>query len=302
MREGRPVKGGAQQTRELLKRNTALNEELDGAAGHKKSLTWSGVLRQRGQAMPDENNGKVPKEALLRYLAEDGAVRFEEVTLRESGTKRNLANEEQLGRLGYSSEVSEDGLVMAFMDLNDPGDMMSAAEMRQFGLPAEAVRLADTIERSFYGSKGSARYGSYQLPGGENYREVVLAMPRQDGGQSMFNVYGPEDRYVKQFKTRADAEAEVAQNGGRIKELFLKLRTNKTTPQPTSTPPTTLPTCASTSVWTPRASRGCSLRSCSRIGISRAGERLQGRCQLSAMRCRLNNEATAKRRSAGRIE
>jgi hypothetical protein len=65
------------------------------------------------------------------------------------------------------------------------------------------------------------KYGQYQLPGGENYREVVLAMPRQDGGQSMFNVYGPEDRYVKQFKTRAEAEAEVAQNGGRIKELFL---------------------------------------------------------------------------------
>jgi len=54
---------------------------------------------------------------------------------------------------------------------------MSAAEMRQFGLPAEAVRLAETIEQSFYGSKGSARYGSYQLPSGENYREVVLAMP-----------------------------------------------------------------------------------------------------------------------------
>jgi hypothetical protein len=68
---------------------------------------------------------------------------------------------------------------MAFMDLNDPSDLMSAAEMRQFGLPAEAVRLAETIEQSFYGSKGSARYGSYQLPGGENYREVVLAMPRR---------------------------------------------------------------------------------------------------------------------------
>jgi hypothetical protein len=239
MREGRPVKGGAQQTRKLLKRNTALNEELKRRGGPQEESDVERVLRQRGQAMPDildappfflkssqaldakiqgkaatpdqvkailtnpqngikaeelkwtgvmqeverlakENNGKVPKDALLRYLAEDGAVRFEEVTLRESGTKRNLANEEQLGRLGYSSEVSEDGLVMAFMDLNDPGDMMSAAEMRQFGLPAEAVRLADTIERSFYGSKGSARYGSYQLSGGENYREVVLAIPPKE--------------------------------------------------------------------------------------------------------------------------
>jgi hypothetical protein len=162
-----------------------------------EELKWTGVM-QEVERLAKENNGKVPKEALLRYLAEDGAVRFEEVTLRESGTKRNLANEEQLGRLGYSSEVSEDGLVMAFMDLNDPGDMMSAAEMRQFGLPAEAVRLADTIERSFYGSKGSARYGSYQLPGGENYREVVLAMPPIGGGQV---VPHPEGRgFAIQYK------------------------------------------------------------------------------------------------------
>jgi hypothetical protein len=162
-----------------------------------EELKWTGVM-QEVERLAKENNGKVPKDALLRYLAEDGAVRFEEVTLKESGTKRNLANEEQLGRLGYSSEVSEDGLVMAFMDLNDPGDMMSAAEMRQFGLPAEAVRLADTIERSFYGSKGSARYGSYQLPGGENYREVVLAMPPIGGGQV---VPHPEGRgFAIQYK------------------------------------------------------------------------------------------------------
>jgi hypothetical protein len=154
-----------------------------------EELKWTGVM-QEVERLAKENNGKVPKDALLRYLAEDGAVRFEEVTLKESGTKRNLANEEQLGRLGYSSEVSEDGLVMAFMDLNDPGDMMSAAEMRQFGLPAEAVRLADTIERSFYGSKGSARYGSYQLPGGENYREVVLAMPVVESDVNIKQVAG----------------------------------------------------------------------------------------------------------------
>lgn len=141
-----------------------------------EELKWTGI-EQAVERIAKENGGKVPKEALLRYLQEDGSVRLEEVTLKESGTKRNLANEEQLGRLGYSSEVSEDGLVMAFMDLNDPSDLMSAAEMRQFGLPAEAVRLAETIEQSFYGSKGSARYGSYQLPSGENYREVVLAMP-----------------------------------------------------------------------------------------------------------------------------
>ena len=53
MREGRPVKGGAQQTRELLKRNTALNEELRRRGGPQEESDVERVLRQRGQAMPD---------------------------------------------------------------------------------------------------------------------------------------------------------------------------------------------------------------------------------------------------------
>ena len=53
MREGRPVKGGAQQTRELLKRNTALNEELRRRGGPQEESDVARVLRQRGQAMPD---------------------------------------------------------------------------------------------------------------------------------------------------------------------------------------------------------------------------------------------------------
>ena len=53
MREWRPVKGGAQQTRELLKRNTALNEELRRRGGPQEESDVERVLRQRGQAMPD---------------------------------------------------------------------------------------------------------------------------------------------------------------------------------------------------------------------------------------------------------
>jgi hypothetical protein len=53
MREGRPVRGGAQQTRELLKRNTALNEELRRRGGPQEESDVERVLRQRGQAMPD---------------------------------------------------------------------------------------------------------------------------------------------------------------------------------------------------------------------------------------------------------
>jgi hypothetical protein len=157
MREGRPVKGGAQQTRELLKRNTALNEELRRRGGPQEESDVERVLRQRGQAMPDvadappfflkssqaldakiqgkaatpdqvkailtnpqngikaeelkwtgvmqeverlakENNGKVPKDALLRYLAEDGAVRFEEVRMGGAKKQWTQADIDQLER------------------------------------------------------------------------------------------------------------------------------------------------------------------------------------------------------------
>jgi hypothetical protein len=153
MREGRPVKGGAAETRRLLARNTEISRELDarGVKTEDAQLQRALAKRQTGQAMPDisdaqpfflkssqaldtkiqgkaatpdqvkailtnpqngikaeelkwtgvmqeverlakENNGKVPKEALLRYLAEDGAVRFEEVRyVRCCCTKRDEA-------------------------------------------------------------------------------------------------------------------------------------------------------------------------------------------------------------------
>jgi hypothetical protein len=174
-----------------------------------EELKWTGVM-QEVERLAKENNGKVPKDALLRYLAEDGAVRLEEVTLKESNTKRNIANEEELSRLGYGTEVSEDGLVIAFIDLNDPADLMSSAEMRQFGLPENAIRLAQTIERSFYGSRGAAQYGSYQLPGGENYREVVLSVPPKENLKKALrdatNRFNASDSPTE----RAELESQIA--------------------------------------------------------------------------------------------
>ncbi len=195
MREGRPVAGGAAQTRELLRRNEAISAELERRGVREEDPQLQRALQRRGQAMPDvapadappfymksaqvldskiqgkaatadqvrailknpqngikseelkwtgieqaveriakENGGKVPKEALLRYLQEDGAVRLEEVVLPE-----------------------------------DPKLTKAAQEDPYF----DPAMYSDNV----------AKYGNYQLPGGENYREVVLAMPPIGGGQ-----------------------------------------------------------------------------------------------------------------------
>lgn len=83
MREGRPVKGGAQQTRELLKRNTALNEELRRRGGPQEESDVERVLRQRGQAMPDvgDVSSGLPRRSMQSRggakIDEDGTVTFQ---------------------------------------------------------------------------------------------------------------------------------------------------------------------------------------------------------------------------------
>jgi hypothetical protein len=114
-----------------------------------EELKWTGVM-QEVERLAKENNGKVPKEALLRYLAEDGAVRLEEVELGAARKKESL------------NEIST----------------------RLFGIPisetTQAQGMAVEAERMAAGDRRVAdatKYGQYQIPGGENYREVVLAMP-----------------------------------------------------------------------------------------------------------------------------
>ena len=43
-----------------------------------EDIKWSGV-NQEIDRIAAENKGKVPKDLLLQYLADDGAVRLEEV-------------------------------------------------------------------------------------------------------------------------------------------------------------------------------------------------------------------------------
>ena len=53
MREGRPVRGGAAQTRELLRRNEAISAELLRRGVREEDPQLQRALQRRGQAMPD---------------------------------------------------------------------------------------------------------------------------------------------------------------------------------------------------------------------------------------------------------
>jgi hypothetical protein len=121
-----------------------------------EELKWTGV-EQAVERIAKENGGKVPKEALLRYLKEDGAVRLEEVTMGEQ-----------------TLPVAE---IRQMIDRGDRIDVYDQNHSRmitydELGFYGEGERLTVRGDKT-------TRFGQYQLPGGENYREVVLAMPAQ---------------------------------------------------------------------------------------------------------------------------
>jgi hypothetical protein len=117
-----------------------------------EELKWTGI-KQAVERIAKENGGKVPKEALLKYLAEDGAVRLEEVNYKtgDAGVQ-NLSD----GSWRAYAE-NERGFTDAMFD-NEQDAREWVREMQGQGY-------------------GTGRFAQYQLPGGENYREVVLTMP-----------------------------------------------------------------------------------------------------------------------------
>jgi hypothetical protein len=141
-------------------------------------VKWSGLQ----QALVDmqDDKGKVTKEAVLKYLAEEGAVRFEEVTLGQKQIQKRESILGEINRTGY--QVYEDYGDWSISDYegNDvefdevPEDVQSLLTALQAFEPKEGETSADYKPDTTY---VLPRYAKYTLPGGENYREVVLTMP-----------------------------------------------------------------------------------------------------------------------------
>jgi hypothetical protein len=79
MREGRPVRGGAAQTRELLRRNEAISAELERRGVREEDPQLQRALQRRGQAMPDVSDGLPRRDMQSRGktdISDDGTVTY----------------------------------------------------------------------------------------------------------------------------------------------------------------------------------------------------------------------------------
>ncbi|MCY1166226.1 Inorganic Pyrophosphatase [compost metagenome] len=165
-------------------------------------IEWSGV-----REWLDLQTGKVSKAEVLNYLTGNG-VKVEETML---GGGRPEGEAERLAELQ----------AMSLKDLRD--------EAEDFGLYMETGNRADIIdaimaEQSSGEEDNSANrttYGNYQLPGGRNYRELMLTLPTRGASlpepelrqneRGMWAWFGGDVQLTGAFTNRAIAEAAKAQ-------------------------------------------------------------------------------------------
>jgi len=133
-------------------------------------LQWSGLMEWL-----DTRTGKVTPDDVLGYLRE-GGVKVEEVML--GGDVFPLPD-------GWVIESTEDGYAVLDEDGEIRGEGATAREAQDDAVdPDERVGAAD------------AKFASYQLPGGENYRELLLTLPTKNRGMSQSEIDALDKRIV----------------------------------------------------------------------------------------------------------
>lgn len=132
-----------------------------------EELKWSGIM-----PWLDGQGGKIDKQAVLDYLAADGAVRLEEVTHGYSPNP-NEAKARELNDLRSEYNASLGAERPEYLSASEWADELSAQEKEIKAREKELVLVGG------YKPAPEGKFAKYQLPGGENYREVVLAMPEK---------------------------------------------------------------------------------------------------------------------------
>jgi len=175
MREGRPVRGGAAQTRELLRRNEAISAELQRRGVREEDPQLQRALQRRGQAMPDAAPADAPPFYMKSAQVLDSKIQGKAAT---ADQVRAILKNPQNGI--KAEELKWTGIEQAVERIaKENGGKVPKEALLRYLQEDGAVRLEEVRLGSDARSFDPPEFAQYQLPGGENYREVVLTMPAQ---------------------------------------------------------------------------------------------------------------------------
>jgi N12 class adenine-specific DNA methylase len=174
----------------------AINSLLNKGQVKADEIEWSGI-----REWLEMQQGKVTKDAVLGFLRENGVL-VQEVQKSVNDVddlhEAMIQRQENLHAAGWALDIDMDGSMVGVINrkagiesasyewdedeeefVNDDGDNPPAeiAEMvRQYALARDAYERA----RPNINGGNETRYSQYTLPGGENYREVLLTLPANE--------------------------------------------------------------------------------------------------------------------------
>ena len=158
---------------------------INGAGIKAEEIKWSGAM-QAIDRIAAENNGKVPKGDLVTHLEDEGSVNFQEVILGQEGVKARERKQDLERELAVGLPQKAMAAGMTQLDAANLPWQLQDGRVKVEELPPELQADARAFLDAWRAWTEEAqkripapRFQSEDLilPGGENYREVVLAMP-----------------------------------------------------------------------------------------------------------------------------
>jgi hypothetical protein len=167
------------------------------------SAIWKGMVKNLTQkgVKPDEiewtginewldlQTGSVTKEQVLDYLNANG-VQVEETMLESSSMTKPM-----IDKLKEKYGIEADFEYGEYSFTNEDGD-----DLEYYDLPQGARDIADDLAR-FGETQDGTKYSKYTVPGGENYKELLLTLPE-------INLQSYEDKKQTEFNALANAYAK----------------------------------------------------------------------------------------------
>ena len=150
----------------------------------KEELEWSGVLEWL-----DSQKGKIKKQDVIDFL-QANQVQVEEVI------KGGGVSEEKT--IAEVKELINDGVDITITD-QQTGEKIAHSEVDHFYDDNDVVNVIKD-------SQIETKFATYQLPGGENYRELLLTLPKQ----ALFTVRREKTgEVIESFETSAAADFKL---------------------------------------------------------------------------------------------
>ena len=189
-----------------------LNEWLDlqteNADGFVRELIDDGRMLSPAQKKkiavnPGMVSNVITKEQVLDFVRQNG-VQVKEVTLGEEGS-RSKWTAEQKERADIDDRYAADEY-RTYIVKDQNGNVVDNVLAKD---PEHAIRMADSTERNY------TKFESYQLPGGENYRELLLTLPTDNRGANASEIDKINSRLVdKGYDGLYEEQRQAMQRGG----------------------------------------------------------------------------------------